>query len=621
MSCTTDANGQAAVQWGLYSLPPLVAVGQGQVTASNGGSSVVFIESASQTISALTGQPVVQPSIVLQNLLTGNTQLSGNVGQTLQGAIQVGVVTGGDNPNQPIRGVGVVVTGDTSGSGPTVTCANADTSGAVLTDATGVASCDLLIGGRPGTTPVTVTVGGGRTIWSGQILLTAAATPRAATLSVMSGNNQSGNVGTALPAPLVVRVLDQFGNPLPGQTVSFSVSNPSGVTLSANSAQTNSNGQASVTATLGTVPGPHTVTATVGGNITATFTVTANANLGAVTVVSGGGQTATIGRAFTNPLIVKLTDTTGKPLPNTSVSFAVTSGSATLSANSAVTDANGNASVNVTAGQTAGPVVVTATSGNFSATFNLTVQPNLFIRSVVNGANFVPGLAPGAIATIVGTGIAGNVTGVVVPTNVVGPLPTTLGGVSVTINGIQAPMFSVSNVNGAEQINVQVPFEVTPGQPATVVVNTPAGTATLNNVSVQSVQPAIFENVDAASGNRYAVAQRLSDGAYVTPATPVTRGQRVRVYLTGLGQTNPTAVTNQGGIAGQRVLAPLIVGINNAGIPYEAAEYLPGSNGVYMVTFVVPVDAPTGPFVPLSFGAIAPDGSVQYSQGSTLSIQ
>ena len=56
----------------------------------------------------------------------------------------------------------------------------------------------------------------------------------------------------------------------------------------------------------------------------------------------------------------------------------------------------------------------------------------------------------------------------------------------------------------------------------------------------------------------------VSDGKYVTPSTPVTRGDTVRVYFTGLGQTTPTLATNQKPVDNENVVAPVIVGINNA---------------------------------------------------------
>jgi uncharacterized protein (TIGR03437 family) len=610
LSCTSNAQGEVRAIFLATNLPQGISFDTTTIAATSGNTTVTFNEVT--YLSALQGQTLPGPSVGEIKPGFGDRSITGRVGQLIPGAIQVRVVaSGGAQLGFPIPGVGLRVITDN----PDV---RADcVGGTVLTDFNGVANCDLVLSGKPGTAILSAIVGSGN-VRPAIVLTVTAGAP--ATLNIVSGNNQSGNVGTQLTQPLTVQVLDQFGTPLSDTTVTFAPATAGTVTVSAASVQTNAQGNASVNATLGNTPGAASVVARVGNNLSATFNITVNPTFGAITAVSGGGQAAATNAAFTNPLVVRVTNTAGQPLANAPVSFAVSSGSATLSRTSATTDANGNASVNATAGGNIGPVVVTATAGTFSTTFNLTVRPPLFITTVVNGANFFPGLAPGAIATIIGTGIAGGNTGVVLPTNVVGPLPTSLGGVSVTINGVPAPMFSVSNVNGQEQINVQVPFQTAPGQPAAVAVTTSAGTAQINNVSVQAVQPAIFENLDAAN-NRFAVAQRLTDGAYITPTNPVQRGQRVRVYLTGLGQTTPAAVTNQGGIAGQRVLAPVIVGINNEGVPFESAEYLPGANGVYMVTFTVPTNAPTGPYVPLSFGAIAPDGTVQYSQGSTISIQ
>jgi uncharacterized protein (TIGR03437 family) len=613
--CTTDDKGQARVIFFASSVPQGSSYTQSTISATSGSSTVSFTEIT--YLGTQQGQQLPSPSVFEITPGFGDRTITGRVGQIIPGAIQVRVVTaGGPQLGFPIPGVGLHVVSDN----PDTSASCQGPGGFVLSDANGVATCDLVISGKPGTALLSAIVGSANVRPSIVLNVTAGAPAK---LNITSGNNQSGNVGTKLSGPLTVQVTDQFGTPLPGTTVTFEVATPGAVTLSATSVQTDNNGNASVTATLGNTPGPQIVRARVGTTLVSSFTLTAKPLFGGIVALSGGTQTATINKAFTAPLVVKVTDTNGNPLPNSPVSFAVISGSATLSANSATTDTNGNASVTVTAGNTAGPVVVRATAGNFTTNFNLTVQPPLSISSVINGANFIPGLAPGAIATILGNGIAGGNTGVVLPA-AGGALPTSLGGVSVTINGFSVPLFSVSNVNGSEQINFQVPFDLAPGN-ANVIVNTPAGSTTAAATTVQALQPAIFENVDA-SNNRYAVAQRLSDGAYITPTNPVARGQRVRVYLTGLGQTSPTAVTNQAGTPGQRVLAPVIVGINNAGVLLESAEYVPGANGVYMVTFTVPttlngLPTPTGPYVPLSFGAIAPDGRIVYSQGSTISIQ
>ena len=116
-----------------------------------------------------------------------------------------------------------------------------------------------------------------------------------------------------------------------------------------------------VTATANTVAGgPYTVTASATGASSADFSLTNNPGAPAsVAVVSGSGQSATVGTAFASPLVVVVKDTYGNlVLPGTSVSFAVspaTNGaSATLSSSTATTGSNGQASVMATANTVAG---------------------------------------------------------------------------------------------------------------------------------------------------------------------------------------------------------------------------------------------------------------------------
>ncbi|MBF2066460.1 MAG: DUF4082 domain-containing protein [Calothrix sp. C42_A2020_038] len=88
------------------------------------------------------------------------------------------------------------------------------------------------------------------------------------TINKVSGDNQSGAVGTVLPNPLVVRVEDGNNNPQSGVTVTFTVTEGGG-TVSNASIVTDSNGQASTTLMLGNIPsGPNSaviVTATAPG--------------------------------------------------------------------------------------------------------------------------------------------------------------------------------------------------------------------------------------------------------------------------------------------------------------------------------------------------------------------
>jgi len=80
--------------------------------------------------------------------------------------------------------------------------------------------------------------------------------------------------------------------------------------------------------------------------------------------------------------------------------------------------------------------------------------------TVVNAASYLPGVSPGALATVFGTNLT-DVSGIVTATT--NPLPLVLANVSVRVNGIPAPMFSVAFANGLDQISFQIPWETDTG--------------------------------------------------------------------------------------------------------------------------------------------------------------
>ena len=98
------------------------------------------------------------------------------------------------------------------------------------------------------------------------------ATPQS--LSITSGDSQSGTVGSALAAALTVLVGAVGGHPLPGAQVSWAVT-AGGGSLDQSKTATASDGSASVHLTLGTAAGANTVSAAVGGLPSVTFSATA----------------------------------------------------------------------------------------------------------------------------------------------------------------------------------------------------------------------------------------------------------------------------------------------------------------------------------------------------------
>ena len=98
---------------------------------------------------------------------------------------------------------------------------------------------------------------------------------------------------------------------------------------------------------------------------------------------------------------------------------------------------------------------------------------------------------------IFGTGLTRGVSGVVEAST--SPLPFSIHGTSVLVNGIPAPLYAVANVNGQEQINFQVPWEVqgepiprVPLSPIVITTNPTVSIVVVNNGTVSPGDASIF---------------------------------------------------------------------------------------------------------------------------------
>ncbi|HEX3275453.1 MAG TPA: Ig-like domain-containing protein, partial [Gemmatimonadales bacterium] len=84
--------------------------------------------------------------------------------------------------------------------------------------------------------------------------------PSASAIAMVDGNAQTGPVGSALSAPLVVKVTDDNGDPVAGVAVAWTAND--GAAVSAPSVTTGADGRASVQVTLGSTAGEQTTVAT-----------------------------------------------------------------------------------------------------------------------------------------------------------------------------------------------------------------------------------------------------------------------------------------------------------------------------------------------------------------------
>jgi hypothetical protein len=234
-----------------------------------------------------------------------------------------------------------------------------------VTDSTGTASTTYTLPTTFTSSTVTITVssqGYASTTFSETV---TAASP--ASISPVSGGSQSGTVGTTLPAQLVFKVADQFGNAVPGASVTFS-DNPNHGGFSSNPAITDATGRARVAYTLPTKAGFTRVTPSI-GSLTGTGVQeqALAASPASVAVVSGNNQTAHRNTTLPKPLVVRVADQFNNPVSGVSVTYTDNGANGVLGGNPATTNSGGQASVTYTTSATAGTVTIDATVPGLTA--------------------------------------------------------------------------------------------------------------------------------------------------------------------------------------------------------------------------------------------------------------
>lgn len=220
------------------------------------------------------------------------------------------------------------------------------------------------------------------------------------------------------------------------------------------------------------------------------------------------------------------------------------------------------------------------------------------VGGVVNAASFDAGLAPGGLASVFGAGIT-TVSGVVSASAL--PLPTSLGGSSVLINGAAVPVLAVANVNGGEQINFQAPFDLAPG-PASLVVSRNGGQTPPFAVTILQAAPALF-TVDGT----HAAAQHPAGFSPITASDPAAPGEVIVLYGTGLGPVVNAPASGAGApIAPLATMTvPPIVTIGGLDATVQYSGLTPLAVGIWQLNVVVPDGLPAGenPIVVTAGGA------------------
>jgi uncharacterized protein (TIGR03437 family) len=202
-----------------------------------------------------------------------------------------------------------------------------------------------------------------------------------------------------------------------------------------------------------------------------------------------------------------------------------------------------------------------------------------------------------------------------------GNLPTSLSGVSVTIDGKAAYVYYISPT----QINVQAPNDTATGQ-VSVVVKTSAGSSAAATATMASVSPAFFTLdgryvagvIPSISGvylpnTPYSYDLVGPAGKFPYSTRPVKRGELVELYMTGFGpckQPVPAGLVIGGA---NPTIYPVSLSIG--GVAVNATAYVVGA-GLYQMNVTIPATVASGDNV---LQAIV--NGVQTQLGVAISVQ
>jgi len=224
------------------------------------------------------------------------------------------------------------------------------------------------------------------------------------------------------------------------------------------------------------------------------------------------------------------------------------------------------------------------------------------ISNVQNAGSFQTGAAPATWLAIFGSNLAQTKYTWQSSDFVKGALPTTLQGVSVTIDGKSAYVEYVS----PQQINVLAPDDT-----ATGAVNV--------QVTVNGQQSANFSSTEAPLApsffaNNGIVAAEHANYSVISASSPATAGETVLLYGTGFGSTNPATATGQLVSTATPLANSVLVMIGGVSVTPSFAGLV--ESGLYQFNVVVPAGLPSG-----NAAVTATVGGAQTQSGVSIPIQ
>ena len=235
------------------------------------------------------------------------------------------------------------------------------------------------------------------------------------------------------------------------------------------------------------------------------------------------------------------------------------------------------------AGATSGIFSGQSSAGPFLTKQDLGGPPYLPFNGIVNGASYVRSVAAGSIASAFGLSLT--------PQN-----PATF---KVLAGTTTSPVYA----DTPAQINFQVPWEVA-GQSVFLTINADGNSSSPVSIPLATYAPGIFSTDQSGSGQG---AILIANTAIVAAPTgslpgsrPVSRGESIQIYCTGLGPVSnqpPTGVAASG--SSMTPLTPTVM-VGGVSVPVSFSGLAPGFFGLYQVNVQIVGTVPTGSAIPVT---------------------
>jgi uncharacterized protein (TIGR03437 family) len=180
------------------------------------------------------------------------------------------------------------------------------------------------------------------------------------------------------------------------------------------------------------------------------------------------------------------------------------------------------------------------------------LQPSVLAATNSAATTTTPYISPGAFVSFYGNAL-GPTQGAGTAFASPGILSTTLGGVTVTFDGIPAPLVYA----GATQINAIAPFEISGQSSTSVTIRNSSGFSATFTLPVLPATPFLFNAPGTIDGLPAAYAAALNqDGTINSASNPAQAGTIVTLFANGAGVFNPPL--QDGAVVGSAAAGPVL---------------------------------------------------------------